>query len=77
MDNLNLNIDSQNLEQCLKEVWNWGGTTYQNICTGESNYVQWGNLDWLGMIILVAMGIAIALLILGVFISMIKMSIDY
>lgn len=77
MENLNLNIDSQNLDQCLKEVWNWGGTTFQNICTGQSNYVQWGNLDLLGNIILVIGGVCLVGLFIGIFIAMIKMVFDY
>lgn len=77
MENLNLNIDSQNLEQCLKEIWNFGGTTFQNICTGQSNYIQWGNLDWFGAIILIALGITFVGLFIGIFVAMIRMSFDY
>ena len=77
MENLNLNIDSQNLDQCLKEICNFGGTTYQNICTGQSNYVQWGSVDWLGGIILVALGICFVVMVFSIVVAMIKMVFDY
>ena len=77
MESLNLNIDSQNLEQCLKEIWNFGGTTFQNICTGRSNYVQWGNLDWVGMIILLTFCISCVGFLIGLFIAVIKIAFDY
>ena len=48
----NLNIDSKTLEQCLKEISNFGATTYQNICTGESTVVVWGGADWFGGVVI-------------------------
>ena len=50
---MNLNIDSKTLEACLKAVSQVGGTTYQNICTGQSAYVGWGGLDWIGGLLIV------------------------
>lgn len=44
---MQIDLNQQNLEACLKEVNNIGGTIYQNICTGQSNYVPWGTGDWL------------------------------
>mgnify|MGYP007023449488 FL=1 len=43
----NLNIDSKTLDQCLKTISNFGSTTYQNICTGDSYIVSWGSIDWM------------------------------
>jgi hypothetical protein len=64
MEGLNLDIDTKTLEQCLKEISHIGGTTYQNICTGENVFVPWGTLDWivvlgLGLLGLVSLGIFI------------------
>lgn len=52
----NINLGTQTLEQCLKETSRFGSTEYVNICTGQINTVQWGNLDWffvLGIIVFV------------------------
>ncbi len=65
MENLNLNIEGKTLEMCLKSINNFGGTTYQNICNGTINYVAWGGVDWVLVIILSLLGIAIAGFILG------------
>jgi len=70
----NLNIDSKTLEQCLKTVSNFGSNTYQNICTGESSVVSWGNADWVGIIVLSLLGIGFVLVFL---ILMFKMIFDY
>lgn len=67
MENLNLNIDSKTLEQCLKSISDFGGTTYQNICTGASNYVAWGGADWFLAIILCILGAGFALVMLAIF----------
>lgn len=45
----NVNIDAKTLDMCLKEIGNIGSTTYQNICTGVSKTVQWGQIDWIMM----------------------------
>lgn len=60
----NLNIDSKTLEQCLKSINNFGSTIYQNICTGESSVIVWGDADWLGWIILSLLGIGFILMFL-------------
>ncbi len=64
METLNLNVDAKTLEQCLKSVSDFGGTTYQNICTGASNFVAWGSVDWVltVFILLIALGSVMFLL---------------
>lgn len=60
----NLNIDSQTLDQCLKSISNFGSTTYQNICTGQTYSVGWGGLDWVGIILLLALGSIVVIFIM-------------
>ena len=43
---MNINLEQQTLEMCLKQISNIGSTTYQNICTGELSVVMWGTTDW-------------------------------
>lgn len=45
---MNLNIDAQTLEQCLKSINNIGNTVYHNICTGEIYSIPWGGEAWFG-----------------------------
>ena len=58
--NIDLQIDSQTLEQCLKSINNFGKTTYQNICTGQVTVVPWGALEWIVVLILIMIGLAMA-----------------
>lgn len=57
----NINLDTQSLQQCLKEVWHFGYTDFVNICTAQTNAVSWGGLDWIVVLgcILVFGGIGI------------------
>ena len=45
MDNIQLTQD------CLKTISNFGSTTYQNVCNGTFNIVQWGSIDWVATIL--------------------------
>lgn len=65
MNNLNLNLDSQTLEACLKEVSNLGSTRFINICNGQENIIPWGSADWILAIFLIASVGALALALLG------------
>ncbi|MCP3684604.1 MAG: hypothetical protein GY861_18205 [bacterium] len=69
MDNLNLTIDSQNLEQCLKTIANFGGNTYQNICTGEMIKVPWGTLGWGLGIIMSGLLVLLIIFLVGIIIK--------
>ena len=60
---LNLNIDSKTLDACLKSINQIGGTTYQNICTGQSAYVGWGSVDWFGALLILSFIILLFLFI--------------
>jgi hypothetical protein len=63
MENVNLNVDAQTLEQCLKSVSHFGRTEYINICTEKISVVPWGNADWFGIVTLCVIGIGIVVLI--------------
>jgi len=64
---MDINLNQQAIENCLKEVHNIGGTTFQNICDGSSSYVAWGAGDWLvnltmsGMILVVLVTVVLFL----------------
>jgi hypothetical protein len=77
MENLNLNVDSKTLEQCLKEISNWGGTTYQNICDGTSKFVPWGSVDYFWYLTLGIAGIVVVGLFVALIVMMIKMALDF
>ena len=49
-DNINVNLSS-----CLVERTNIGSHEYINICTGETNKIDWSFIDWtsLGLIIMI------------------------
>jgi len=66
MENVNLNLDSQTLEQCLKTVSNFGNSKLINICNGQINIIPWGTVDWLVAIILIIIGLGVCGIILGV-----------
>jgi hypothetical protein len=52
-----VNLNSQNLEQCLKTIDKLGSTVYVNICNGTVNTVPFGGLDWALVIFLVVGGL--------------------
>jgi hypothetical protein len=45
---------------CFKSIMNFGSTTYQNICGGENQLVQWGMVSWVFMIFIVLLLIGLA-----------------
>lgn len=49
-DEINVNLSS-----CLVERTNIGSYEYINICTGETNKIDWSFIDWtsLGLIIMI------------------------
>lgn len=67
METTNLNIDAKTLEMCVKEINNFGGTFYQNICDGTKTYVAWGNADWTLAIIVTILGVALTGAVLVLF----------
>lgn len=60
---LNINVDAKTLDMCIKQISNWGSTTYQNICTGSTVIVPAGTFDWTVTILLMAGGIVILLIL--------------
>ena len=64
----NVNI---NKSECLVVRDNIGSTEYINICTGETNRVDWGVMDW-GAISLLTIVIIAILVAFGMFIKTMK-----
>lgn len=62
---IDLTVDQQTLDMCVKSITNFGSTTYQNICTGQTVTVPFGALDWIG-VILVCGGGFVLIVFLGV-----------
>lgn len=60
-DELNVNMSG-----CIVERENIGNTEYINICTGETNKVEWGLGEWsaFGVIAIVIIGLIIMIGIL-------------
>ena len=55
----NLNLNSQNIADCLKTVNNIGNTMYQNVCNGSQTTVPWGSADWALTCVLVAVSLGL------------------
>lgn len=73
---MDINLEQQSLEMCLKQINNIGSTTYQNICTGESTTVLWGNSNWIGVVMLSLFVLAVVFFVISVGFMLIKMSQD-
>ena len=58
MSKLIENPQNVELSQCVKTISEFGSSTYQNICTGTSETVHWGAVDWITALIIVGIGIA-------------------
>jgi len=61
-----MNMDLSNVQltqDCLKEILNFGSTTYQNVCNGAINTVPWGTLTWSLFILLPVIIIGLIVLI--------------
>ena len=69
---MNLNIDAQTLEQCLKTITRFGENVYQNICDGSTNIVPWGGVDWLLLIVLTTLGISFCFMFIGIIWSVLR-----
>ena len=75
-DEMDINLEQQSLEMCLKQINNIGSTTYQNIFTGESTTVLWGNSNWIGVVMLSLFVLAVVFFVISVGFMLIKMSQD-
>lgn len=62
-DNINLEQYKATLGECLKYTSEFGGTVYNNICTGETYYVPFGFWDFFLATALALLGIGVVLLI--------------
>jgi hypothetical protein len=64
MENLNINLDAQTLEHCLKKVNNIGHTKLINICNGTENTIPWGSMDWFtsGFVSILLVGLIVLLI---------------
>lgn len=45
--------------RCIQGIYNFGSTTFTNICDGTNHVVPWGTMDW----IFITTGLGIAMLI--------------
>ena len=54
--------------ECVKEISDFGSTTYQNICTGETTIIPWGNVMWF---LTIFMGIMLIIIITMIIIMII------
>jgi len=69
---MNINLDQQAIQDCLKEVHHIGGTTYQNVCDGSSSYVAWGSATWIENIICYGILFLIGIFLLGMLVAILK-----
>lgn len=67
MENLNLNLGTQPLKECLKSINNFGETTYVNICNGTKTVVEWGSVDWASNILFAGVIVMFIILLFKVF----------
>lgn len=56
---MNIDLQSQSLGECLKEVNNFGHTKLINICDGSFSVVPCGSVDWflIGLLIFCFLGL--------------------
>lgn len=57
-DEINLNLSS-----CLVERTNIGSYEYINICTGETNKIDWDFIDWTSLILITIFTIFLIIMI--------------
>lgn len=57
-DNINVNMSS-----CLVERTNIGSYEYINICTGETNKIDWDFIDWTSLILITILTIFLIIMV--------------
>lgn len=57
-----------NLSSCLVERTNIGSYEYINICTGETNKIDWDFIDWTSLI-LITIFMILVIGVIGIFIK--------
>lgn len=57
-DNINVNLSS-----CLVERTNIGSYEYINICTGETNKINWDLMDWTSLVLITIVTIVLIIMI--------------
>lgn len=57
-DNINVNLSS-----CLVERTNIGSYEYINICTGETNKINWDFMDWTSLVLITIVTIVLIIMI--------------
>ena len=57
-DNINVNLSS-----CLVERTNIGSYEYINICTGETNKINWDFMDWTSLVLITIFTIVLIIMI--------------
>lgn len=70
----NINLNTENVQECIKTMTHWGETAYHNVCEGTSTMVSWGAMDYLLAIGLIAF---FGVTILAFFVMVYKMAFDY
>lgn len=59
----NINLSTENVEECIKTMTHWGYNTYNNICNGAVSQVDWGSMDYvayLGLAVFIFLIVALA-----------------
>lgn len=62
-DNINVNLSG-----CLVERTNVGSYEYINICTGETNKIDWDFIDWTNLV-LITIFMILVIGVIGIFIK--------
>ena len=57
-----------NLSSCLVERTNIGNYEYINICTGETNKIDWDFIDWTSLV-LITIFMILVIGVIGIFIK--------
>jgi hypothetical protein len=65
-----------NHSDCLRSQSNIGETVVHNICTGAQYTVPWGAIDWIGMLILLGVGLAFLAFLVALFCMAVRAWLD-
>lgn len=63
---------NHNQAECIKSAMGWGETVYKNICSGKSEVVVWGSMDYGFAVMLIVIGIGFCTLIIGFLLMFIR-----
>lgn len=46
----NINLNTENVQECIKTMTHWGENVHNNICNGTTYTTTWGSLDYVAYI---------------------------